>query len=220
MDTAILKRYTVKEEILNSISHGIGAVFALGGTVAMAVLAIVNNSTLALVNALIYGVSLILLYTMSTVYHAVTNVKAKSILRIFDHASIFLLIAGSYTPFCLIALNGNSHGKMVAIAVWACAVIGVILNATDLKKTEKLGVVLYVIMGWSVIAVIRDIIAALSAPAFWLLLAGGLCYTFGIIFYAMKKIRYMHGIWHLFVLAGSVLHFLCISIYILPMAYN
>lgn len=220
MDTAILKRYTVKEEILNSVTHGIGAIFALGGTVAMAVLAVVNHSNMALVNALVYGISLILLYTMSTVYHAVTNPKAKSILRIFDHASIFLLIAGSYTPFCLIALNGNPHGKMVAFAVWACAIIGVILNAIDLKKTEKLGIILYVIMGWSVVAVLRDIVSALSGPAFWLLLAGGLCYTFGIIFYAMKKVRYMHGIWHVFVLAGSVLHFLCISIYILPMAYN
>lgn len=219
MDTSILKRYTLKEEILNSVTHGIGAVFALGGTVAMAVLAIINHSSAALINGLIYGISLILLYTMSTVYHAVTNIKAKEILRIFDHASIFLLIAGSYTPFCLIALEGNLHGKIVAFAVWACAIIGVVLNAIDLKKTEKLGIVLYVIMGWSCIAVIRDILAALSTPAFWLLLAGGLCYTLGIIFYVMKKVRYMHGIWHIFVLAGSVLHFLCISIYILPMAY-
>ncbi len=219
MTTATISRYTLKEEILNSITHGLGAVLAICGTILMIVQSVNHNSTSALVNSLIYGISLILLYTMSTMYHAITNTRAKEILRIFDHTSIFLLIAGSYTPFCLIALQGNYKGLLIAACVWICAIIGVILNAIDLKKTEKLGIVLYVIMGWSIVAAIKDIVAALPTPAFWLLLTGGLAYTVGIIFYAMKKVNYMHGVWHIFVLAGSILHFLCISIYVLPMAY-
>ena len=213
------KRYTVGEEICNSVSHGIGAVFGICGTVVMITLSVLHHSPLGIFTSAVYGFSMIMLYTMSTVYHAVQPPKAKEILRIFDHASIFLLIAGSYTPFCLIALQGNQKGIWVAVAVWACAILGIVLNAIDLKKTEKLGLVLYVIMGWSVIAVIKDVVAALPVPAFWLLLLGGLCYTGGIVFYVQKNKKYMHSIWHMFVLAGSVLHFFCIAIYVLPMAF-
>ena len=213
-----LKRYTVGEEIFNSVSHGVGALLGVIGTVVLIVLAAVNGSSLALGTSIVYGLSLIMLYTMSTLYHAIAAQRAKEVLRIFDHTSIFLLIAGSYTPFCLIALEGNPRGLLVAAVVWICAIAGVVLNAISLKKTEKLGMVLYVVMGWSVIMVIKDVVAALSAPAFWLLLIGGLCYTGGIIFYAMKK-KYMHSIWHLFVLAGSVLHYVCIAVYVMPMAY-
>ena len=214
-----LKRYTVGEEIFNSVSHGVGSLLAIGGTALLVVMSAAHGSALALGASLIYGISLIVLYTMSTVYHAVANPKAKEIWRIFDHTSIFLLIAGSYTPFCLVALSGNSRGLAVIIAVWACAVLGIVLNAIDLKKTEKFGTVLYVIMGWSILAVFKDIIHVLPAPAFWLLLIGGISYTGGLVFYALKNVKYMHSIWHLFVLAGSVLHYLCISIYVLPMAY-
>ena len=214
-----LKRYTAGEEIFNSVSHGVGSLLAIGGTALMTVMSVAHGSGLALSASLIYGISLIVLYTMSTVYHAVANPKAKEILRIFDQTSIFLLIAGSYTPFCLVALAGNSRGLAVIIAVWACAILGIVLNAIDLKKTEKFGTVLYVIMGWSILAVFKDIIHVLPAPAFWLLLIGGISYTGGLVFYALKNVKYMHSIWHLFVLAGSVLHYLCISIYVLPMAY-
>lgn len=213
-----LKRYTVGEEIFNSVSHGVGALLGVIGTVVLIVLSAVNGSALALGTSIVYGLSLIMLYTMSTLYHAIASQKAKEILRIFDHTSIFLLIAGSYTPFCLVALEGNPRGLMVAVVVWICAIAGIVLNAVSLKKTEKIGMALYVIMGWSVIMVIKDVVAALPTPAFWLLLLGGLSYTGGIAFYAIKK-KYMHSIWHLFVLAGSVLHYLCIAIYVLPMAY-
>lgn len=214
-----LKRYTVGEEIFNSVSHGVGSVLSIGGMTALIVLSAVNGSALGLATSIIYGISLVVLYTMSTVYHAVPQPKAKEILRIFDHASIFLLIAGSYTPFCLIALEGNPRGVMVAGAVWLCAIVGIILNAIDLKKTEKLGTVLYVIMGWAIVFVLKDIVQALPQPAFWLLLIGGISYTGGLVFYAMKNRKYMHSIWHLFVLAGSVLHYICIAVYVLPMAY-
>lgn len=217
--TTSAKRYTTGEEICNSITHGIGALFGLCGTAVILTMAAMHGSVLGMFTGAVYGASMIILYTMSTVYHAVQPPKAKAILRIFDHTSIYLLIAGTYTPFCLIALSGNPKGTAVAAAVWLCAAAGILLNAIDLKKTEKLGLVLYVIMGWSVVAILRDVISAIPSQAFWLLLAGGLCYTVGIVFYIMKKVRYMHSIWHLFVLAGTVLHFLCIAIYIMPMAY-
>lgn len=219
MADGVLKRYTVGEEIFNSVSHGVGSVLAVCGMTVLIVLSVLNHTAIGLATSIIYGISLIVLYTMSTVYHAVQQPKAKEILRIFDHASIFLLIAGSYTPFCLIALDGNPKGVMVAGVVWLCAVVGIALNAYDLKKTEKFGTVLYVIMGWAIVFAIKDIVYALPAPAFWLLLLGGLSYTGGLVFYAMKKIKYMHSVWHLFVLAGSVLHYICIAVYVLPMAY-
>ncbi len=213
-----LKRYTVGEEIFNSVTHGVGALLGIVGMVVLIVLSAVHGSLLALGTSIVYGISLIMLYTMSTLYHAIAAKRAKEVLRVFDHTSIFLLIAGTYTPFCLVALEGNVRGLMVAATVWLCAVAGIILNAVSLKKTEKFSMILYVLMGWAVIMVIKDIIAVLPAPAFWLLLSGGLSYTGGILFYAIKK-KYMHSIWHLFVLAGSVLHYLCIAIYVLPMAY-
>lgn len=219
MTDRTLKRYTIGEEIFNSVTHGTGAVLAIGGTVLLIVLSVINGSGLALASSLIYGISLIVLYTMSTVYHAVQHERAKEILRIFDHTSIFLLIAGSYTPFCLIALKGNTRGLAVVAAVWLCAVLGMVLNAIDLKKTERLGTVLYVIMGWSIVVVFRDIVSVLPTPAFWLLLSGGISYTGGLIFYAMKNRKYMHSVWHIFVLAGSVLHYICIAVYVLPMAF-
>jgi len=219
MNDEVMKRYTVGEEIFNSVSHGIGSVLSIGGMTVLIVLSVLNHSALGLSTSIIYGISLIVLYTMSTVYHAVPVPKAKEILRIFDHASIYLLIAGSYTPFCLIALDGNPKGVMVAGAVWLCAVVGIVLNAIDLKKTEKLGTVLYVIMGWAVLFAVKDIVAVLPRPAFWLLLLGGISYTGGLVFYAMKKVKYMHSVWHLFVLAGSIMHYICIAVYVLPMAY-
>lgn len=213
-----LKRYTLGEEIFNSVTHGVGAILGIVGTVILIVLSAVNGSGLALGTSIVYGVSLTMLYTMSTLYHAIASERAKEVLRIFDHTSIFFLIAGSYTPFCLIALKGNPKGIFVAAVVWACAILGIVLNAVSLKKTEKFSLLLYVLMGWSVILVIKDVVAALPTTAFWLLLLGGLAYTGGIVFYAIKR-KYMHSIWHLFVLAGSVLHYLCIAIYVLPMAY-
>ena len=191
-----MKRYTVGEEIFNSVTHGLGALLGVVGTVILIVLSAINGSSLAIGISIVYGASLIVLYTMSTLYHAIASERAKAVLRIFDHTSIFLLIAGSYTPFCLIALQGNPRGIFVAAVVWICAVVGIVLNAVSLKKTEKFSMVLYVLMGWSVILVIKDIIAVLPTPAFWLLLLGGIAYTGGIAFYAMKK-KYMHSIWHL-----------------------
>lgn len=214
-----IKRYTVGEEIFNSVSHGVSALRAVVGCSVMVTLAACYGNRKAVFSALIFGLSLIILYTMSTLYHAFPFEKVKKIFRIFDHASIPVLIAGSYTPFCLIALEGNPKGIFVVCVVWACAALAVALNAVNLDRFEKFTLLLYVIMGWAVVVAVRDVAAALSFPAFMLLLGGGISYTVGIVFYKMTRVRYMHSVWHLFVSLGSVLHFLCVVIYILPMTY-
>lgn len=218
MSAKPMKRYTVGEEVFNSVSHGVGALLSVIGASVIITLAACFGDLTAVLSSIVYGISLVILYTMSTLYHAFPFDKVKKVFRIFDHASIFILIAGTYTPCCLIALKGNTKGVWVAVVVWICAVSGIVMNAISLEKTEKLSLVLYIIMGWAVVLVIKDIIKALWGPGFWLLLAGGLAYTGGIVFYKLKH-KYMHSIWHLFVLAGSVLHYLCVVIYILPMSF-
>lgn len=212
---AAKRLYTTGEEIFNSVSHGIGSVLAIGGTGAL--LALSDRTTW--LACLVYGLSLILLYTMSTLYHAFPQAKLKQLFRVFDHASIFLLIAGSYTPFTLILLSGTVKGPIICTVVWIAAILGVILNAFSVQRFAKLSLVLYVAMGWAVVFAIGDVVAALPLAGFWLLLSGGLAYTGGIVFYVWHgkyHTPYMHGVWHLFVLAGSVLHYLCILLYVLP----
>ena len=212
------KRYTFGEEVFNSVSHGVGALLSVIGATVIVTLAACFGDMTAVLSCVIYGVSMVVLYTMSTLYHAFPFERVKEIFRIFDHTSIFILIAGTYTPFCLLALRGNPKGVWVAAVVWLCAIAGIVMNAISLEKTEKLSLVLYVVMGWAVVVVIKDIVNALWGPAFWLLLAGGLAYTGGLVFYKLKY-KYMHSIWHLFVFTGSLLHYLCVVIYVLPMSY-
>ena len=219
MSAKQIKRYTIGEEIFNSVTHGVSALRAVVGCTVMVTLAACYGDVKAVLSALVFGLSLIILYTMSTLYHAFPFEKVKKIFRIFDHASIPLLIAGSYTPFCLIALEGNPKGVFVVSLVWACAVLAVALNAINLEKFEKFTLVLYVVMGWAVVLALKDVVNALPQPAFILLLLGGLSYTVGIFFYKMTKVRYMHSVWHIFVSLGSVLHFLCVVIYVLPMTF-
>ena len=213
-DKPITERfYTTGEEIFNAVSHGIGSVLAIGGTGAL--LALAHNWQDTLVY-LIYGLSLVLLYTMSTLYHAFPQAGLKHVFRVFDHASIFLLIAGSYTPFTLVLLRGTTKGPIICLAVWITAILGVILNAFSVQKFANFSLLLYVVMGWAVVFAIGDVVRALPPAGFWLLLSGGLAYTGGIVFYAWHR-KYMHSIWHLFVLAGSILHYLCVLLYVVPL---
>ena len=141
---------------------------------------------------------------------------------LFDHSSIYLLIAGSYTPFTLILLDGTWKGPVICGVVWAAALLGVTLNAVSVERFEKFSMLLYIAMGWAVVFAVGDVVRALPSAGFWLLLLGGVSYTGGIVFYAWHKkgrVHYMHGVWHLFVLLGSVLHYLCILLYVLPRAY-
>ncbi len=214
-----IKRYTVGEEIFNSVSHGVSALGAIVGCSVMVTLAACFGNIKSIVSALVFGLSLVIMYTMSTLYHAFPFEKVKKLFRIFDHSSIPLLIAGSYTPFCLIALEGNPKGMIVVAVVWRCAVLAIVLNVVNLDKFEKINLILYIAMGWAVVFALGDIVSALPKNGFILLVAGGIAYTAGIIFYKMTKVRYMHSVWHLFVTAGSLLHFLCVVVYVLPMSY-
>ena len=214
-----IKRYTLGEEVFNSVSHGVTALLAVVGCTVMVTLSACFGNMKAVVSSLVFGLSLVVMYTMSTLYHAFPFEKVKRLFRIFDHSSIPLLIAGSYTPFCIIALDGNPKGILVVCIVWRCAAISIGMNVVNLDRFEKYTLIVYIIMGWSALIALGDIVKALPTGGFVLLLSGGIAYTVGIIFYKMTKIRYMHSVWHLFVTLGSVLHFLYVVIYVLPMTY-
>ena len=211
--------YTIGEEVCNSVTHGLGALFSIiGGTVIITLSAVLGDST-AVFSSSVFALSLTMLYSMSALYHAFSLPKLKKTFRIFDHASIFLLIAGTYTPFCLVALDGNTRAQLIISLVWACAIGGVVMCVTALNKTEKINFVLYIIMGWGVVFVLKDVVSSLDMNGVILLVLGGLSYTVGIIFYKMKHIKYMHSVWHLFVLGGSAFHYLCVAFYVLPLSY-
>lgn len=214
-----IKRYTTGEEIFNSVSHGVSALGAVIGCTVMITLSACFGTGRAVASSIIFGLSLVTMYTMSTLYHAFPFERVKKLFRIFDHSSIPLLIAGSYTPFCLIALKDSPKGTVVVTVVWLCAAAAIALNVINLDRFEKYTLVIYIAMGWSVLFALKDIVAALPQPGFLLLLGGGLAYTAGIAFYKMTKVRYMHSVWHLFVTLGSLLHFLCVVMYVLPMTY-
>ena len=203
------KLYTLGEEIFNSVSHGVGTLLAIGGMVVLIVFSAIYADAWAVVSTSIYGATLIILYTMSTLYHSLTNKTAKRFFRIMDHNSIFLLISGTYTPFTLVALRGGLGWTLFGI-VWGATIIGIVLNSIDLEKYKKISLVCYIAMGWVIIMAIKPLIAVLPQISLVFLLLGGICYTGGVVFYAIKKIRYFHSIWHLFVLAGSVLHYFSI----------
>jgi len=206
--------YTVGEEIFNSVSHGVGVCLSIAALVLLIVFATFNGNGYAMAGALVYGISLILLYSMSMVYHIVRSPVAKKVLRIFDHCSIFILIAGTYTPYLLVCMSGYMRWVMFGL-IWGATVFGILLNSINLEKFTKVSMVCYIAMGWAIVFTIRTIIENVALPGVILLIAGGIVYTIGIIFYALKKYRYMHSVWHLFVLAGSVCHYLSILLYVI-----
>lgn len=212
----VKKKYTLKEEIANGITHGLGVLFGIVSLVVLLMLSIRNGDTVAVVAFSIYGACFILMYLSSTLYHSVTNEKAKSILRVFDHSSIFLFIAGSYTPIALLTMTGKLRIG-VLVATWSIALLGVIFKILTYNKFDKFKIVslaIYIGMGWLAVFTIKPIIEMTSIGFFLWILAGGLLYTFGTIFYSMKKIPYNHAIWHMFVLAASAAHFVGMLIYL------
>lgn len=206
--------YTVGEEIFNSVSHGVGVLLSVAALVLLIVFAAIYSDGYGLASALVYGISLILLYTMSMVYHIVQNKTAKKVLRIFDHCSIFILIAGTYTPYLLISMRGTLGWTIFGI-IWGVTVIGILMNAISLEKFRVLSLICYVLMGWGIILSIKPLAQNLPLPGLMLLIAGGVVYTVGVVFYVLKKYRYMHSVWHLFVLAGSIFHYFSILLYVL-----
>lgn len=203
-----IKRYTLGEEVMNAVTHGVGALLAVAGGTLLIASSAAQRDPYKLAASIVFGISLVVLYLCSTLYHSIASPRAKEVLRVFDHCSIFLLIAGTYTPFTLVTLR-ESGGWPLFGAIWGAAAVGIALNAVSLRRFEKLSLACYVAMGWAVVLRAGALAAALSPAGLALLVAGGLCYTGGIVFYAIHR-PYMHGIWHLFVLAGSVCHYLCI----------
>lgn len=199
-------RYTLGEEIFNSVSHGVGGLLRIAGTAVLVVLAAMHSDAFGIVACSVYGGSLIVLYTMSTLYHAITNSHAKMFFRIMDHDTIFLLIAGTYTPITLIPLRGALGWTLFGV-VWGAAIIGIVLNSVNLERFRKVSVVCYVAMGWVIVFAIKPMIETCTPLSLWFLLIGGLFYTVGIVFYVMKSKRYFHSVWHLFTIAGSVFHY-------------
>ena len=208
------------EEIANGVSHCVGALLAIAGTAVLIVTAALRSSAIGVVSAALYGASLIIMYCFSTLYHSITNFKAKKVFQIFDHCSIYALIVGSYIPISLV-MFGKLQGRLAL--GWtifgincACMIIGIILNAVNLEKYKKVTLALDIIMGWIIIFSIKYVWQQVGMGGMVYLVAGGLFYTVGILFYKTKKVRYMHFIWHLFVMAGSVMHYFFILFYCYP----
>lgn len=205
----ITKRYTLGEEIFNAVSHGTGGLLAIAGTVVLIVAAAIYSDAWGVVSSAIYGASMIILYTMSTLYHAITNKKAKTFFRIMDHNTIFFLIAGTYTPYTLVPLRGALGWTLFGI-IWGAAIIGIVFNSISLEKARKLSLVCYVAMGWAIIFAIKPMIQSVPKISLIFLLIGGVFYTAGIVFYAIKRIKYFHSVWHLFTIGGTVFHYFSI----------
>jgi hemolysin III len=206
----IPKRYTTGEEICNSVTHGIGAGLSIVALVLLIIRAVLSAPAGRLgyyvTGYTLFGATLVILYLMSTLYHALTPYDAKKLFAVFDHSSIYLLIAGTYTPFCLTTLNGALGWTIFGI-IWLCAVLGITFYAIFGSRIRALSVATYIPMGWIIVAAAKPLYRLLPRLSLLFLLLGGIAYTVGCVFYALKKIKWMHGVWHLFVLAGSVFHF-------------
>lgn len=209
--------YTEREEIANSVTHGCGIVASIAGLVLMTVFSALHGTVWHVVSTTIFGATLVLLYTSSTLYHSFRNEALKHLLQKFDHAAIFLLIAGTYTPFLLVTLRGPWGWSLFGV-VWGLAVVGVTLKFWFAGRYRLVSTLIYIGMGWLVMVAIKPLMAALPSGGLKLLVAGGLCYTGGAAFYLWKKLPYHHAIWHLFVLGGSVCHWAAVFIYIVPRA--
>lgn len=201
--------YSKAEEIANSITHGLGVLFAVGGLTALMVLTAYFGTTSHLISYLVYGISMILLYTASTLYHALPGERAKRFFKICDHSAIYLLIAGTYTPFLVLNLQGATAWIAVAV-IWSMALVGVIFKLFFTGRFKGLSTLLYIGMGWMVVFLAKPLSADMNEEAMKWLIIGGVTYTAGTIFYMMKKMPYAHAVWHLFVLLGSIFHFTAI----------
>lgn len=204
---------TLGEEIANSITHGIGAALSIAGLVILVVLAVTRGDAWRIVSFSIYGATLIILYLASTLYHSFRHPGVKRIFRIIDHSSIFLLIAGTYTPFLLVRLRSTTGWILFGI-IWALAGLGIGFKALYINRHAKISVAIYVAMGWLCVVAIRQMLANIPAGGIIGLAAGGLLYTAGIVFYAWHGLRYSHAIWHLFVLGGSISHYYSILFFL------
>ena len=215
----ILPTYTKGEEIFNMTSHIIGAVFGIAVTVLCIIMSSIHKNVYGIVSSSIYGATMIILYTMSSIYHGLSpKVMGKKVLQILDHCTIFLLIAGSYTPFALCTFReyNTALGWTIFGVIWAVSILGIVLNAIDLKKYKVFSMICYILMGWAIIFRADLLPKLLDVNGLIFLVSGGVAYTLGAVFYGIgKKHKYMHSVFHLFILLGSILQFFCILFYVL-----
>jgi len=209
--------YTPREELANAVTHGVGVALSIAGLVLLLLAATTRGDAWHVTGAAIFGASLVLLYTTSTLYHSVPGAERKQVLRKFDHAAIFLLIAGTYTPFLLVSLRGPWGWSLFGV-VWGLAVVGIALKFWFAGRFKVVSTLIYLGMGWLALAAVKPLWAAVGVGGFSLLIAGGLCYTLGAGFYLWKRLPYHHAIWHLFVLAGSGCHWAAVYRHVLPTA--
>lgn len=204
--------------MVHSVLHGIGLVLSIAGLVVLVVLASLRGTALHIVSCAVYGATLVILYTASTLYHAATNPKAKRVLRILDHTSIYLLIAGTYTPFTLVGLRGG-WGWSIFGVIWGLALAGVVVKPFVVDRFRIISPILYILMGWLIIIAAKPAMEALPPGTFLWIILGGVAYTGGVVFYACDgRLPYNHAIWHLCVMAGSALHFIAVLFLIPPEA--
>lgn len=214
-DETSVRLFSLGEEIAHSVSHGIGAALSIAGLTLLVVLAVWNGDVYQIVSFSIYGSSLVILYLASALYHGFQHPKVKRVFKILDHASIYLLIAGTYTPFLLISLRGKLGWTLLAV-VWGLALLGVGFKALFIDHFQKLSVLGYILMGWLCIVAIRELWVTIPLGGLIWLAVGGVFYMVGVVFYALQKIPYMHLVWHFFVLGGSICHFFAVLLYLVP----
>lgn len=216
----ILPDYTRGEEIFNMVSHIAGGGFGVIALVTCVIKAFVKFKAYSIVSAFIYGFSMVILYTVSSVYHGLKPERAKKVMQVIDHCTIFFLIAGTYTPICLIALRreNTALGWVIFGVVWGFSALGITLNAIDLKKYSIFSMICYIGVGWCIVFPLKTAVRAVGTPGFWWLLAGGISYTLGSVLYgaASKKVHcYMHSVFHIFVVLGSILQYISILLYVI-----
>ncbi|MBE0417515.1 MAG: hemolysin III family protein [Coriobacteriia bacterium] len=209
------RNYSVSEEIANAVTHGVGAVLGIVAFALLVAFAARSGGFLELASAIVYGTTLVLLYTASTLYHSFPWPRVKHVFKVLDHAGIYLLIAGTYTPFTLVAL-ADDGGWRLFVVVWALAIAGIALEAAWTYRPGWLSALIYLGMGWLALLMIGPLRENLDSVGLWLLVAGGLAYTLGTVFYVLKRVRYMHAVWHVFVLGGSACHVLAVMLAVIP----
>ncbi len=210
-------QYSLAEEIAHAITHGVGLLLSVAGLVVLIVLASLRGDAWHVVSVSVYGATLVLLYSASTFYHALPAPRAKRVFRTLDHAAIYVLIAGTYTPFMLVNLRGGWGWALFGV-VWGLAVLGIVLEAVAKQRVRVLSVILYLGLGWLIAIAVKPLVQSVEPGGLVLLVAGGLAYSVGVVFYGWKRLPYHHAVWHLFVMAGSLFHFFAVLFYVIPRA--
>ncbi len=210
--------HRLSEIIANAITHGIGAALAIIGAVILIVASVAHGSVRHVLSCAVFGGTLILVYICSTLYHALVLTRAYRVFRVLDHAAIYLLIAGTYTPFMIVSLRGTLGGALLLGVVWSLAAAGVVFKSVAIERFAGLSTAAYIAMGWLGVITLRPLTYAIGWHGVWWLAAGGLFYTVGVLFFALDRVPYFHALWHVFVLAGSIAHYFAVLLYVVPRA--